>query len=166
VVKKNKPLGEPPSCPVVYAKYPDLRPSPYAGHLYNGGGRPINLSKPSHTILASAGGYKTHWVDTQDVAVEYHEHLMGGGKPRPGTVPGARRLTVEESALLQTFPRDLVFAGSRSAQYTQVGDAVPPLLAEALGRAVVEQSRGAAPKECSHYSPEPENLTLWEPQRW
>lgn len=142
LLSKDKPIGTPPASRVKYAKYPDLRKSPYAGHLYNGGGRPVNLQEPCHTILASAGGYKTHWVDTLDIAPKYHKYLMDGGKPKEGYVDGARRLSVEESALLQTFPGDLVFCGSRSSQYTQVGDAVPPKLAYAIGKAVVEQING------------------------
>jgi len=139
VISREQPRGTPPDCPVRYAKYPDLRRSPYAGHLYNGGGRPVNLAEPSHTVLASSGGYKTHWVDVLDIAPAYHQHLMDGGAPREGDVPGARRLTVEESALLQTFPQDMVFCGSRSAQYTQIGDAVPPRLAEVIGKALIDQ---------------------------
>ena len=138
------PIGEAPNCPVKFAKFPDLRPSPYAGQVYNGGGRPIDPNGPCHTILASAGGYKTHWFDTQDVAPEYHAHLKAGGKPREGEVPGARRMSVEESALVQTFPRGMVFAGRKSSQYTQVGDAVPPDLAFAIGRSVIEQLNGCA----------------------
>jgi DNA (cytosine-5)-methyltransferase 1 len=157
----DEPIGEPPSCPVVYAKYPDLRPSPYAGHVYNGGGRPIDLSAPCHTILASAGGYKTHWVDTLDTAIDYHRHLRSGGNPREGEVPGARRLSVEESALIQTFPSDLKFAGSRSSRYTQVGDAVPPVLAEVLGRELLEQLNGVVPDEFSHQVPQPFQQPLW-----
>ena len=30
------PIGEAPKSPVKYAKFPDLRPSPYAGHIYSG----------------------------------------------------------------------------------------------------------------------------------
>tara|TARA_Y100000310_G_scaffold324189_1_gene385745 strand:- start:4384 stop:5430 length:1047 start_codon:yes stop_codon:yes gene_type:complete len=138
------PMGEAPTCPVKYARSPDLRRSPFAGHVYNGGGRPIDLAAPCHTILASAGGNKTHWVDTEDVAVEYHSHLMNGGAPREGVVPGARRLSVEESAAIQTFPPDLEFSGSRSATYKQVGDAVPPVLAAAIGRAFVAQTAQAS----------------------
>jgi DNA (cytosine-5)-methyltransferase 1 len=135
-------IGEAPKCPVKYARNPDLRPSPYAGHVYNGGGRPLDPAGPCHTILASSGGYKTHWIDTLGVAPEYHAHLMAGGDPREGEVPGARRLSVEECAVIQTFPRGLVFSGRRSSQYTQVGDAVPPDLAFMVGSSVFFQLNG------------------------
>lgn len=138
----HEPIGEPPACPVVFAKYPDPRRSPYAGHVYNGGGRPVDLETPCHTILAAAGGYKTHWIDTEGVAPRYTEHLWAGGSPWEGEVPGARRMTVEESALIQTFPIEMTFAGSRSSQFTQVGDAVPPDLAEVVGRSLVAQLEG------------------------
>ena len=130
-------LGERNPSVVVYAKRPDLRPSPYDGHLFNGGGRPIDLSAPCHTILASAGGNKTHFLDTQAEVPPYHVHLRDGGKPRHGTLPGSRRITVTESALVQTFSKSMNFAGSRSSQYTQVGNAVPPRLAKSLGFALV-----------------------------
>lgn len=138
----NEPIGEAPNCPVKFARYPDLRPSPYAGQIYNGGGRPIDPNGPCHTILASSGGYKTHWIDTENVAPEYHAYLKAGGAPREGLVPGARRLSVEECAIIQTFPRNLRFSGTRSAQYTQVGDAVPPDLAFVVARSVYSQLNG------------------------
>ncbi|MFN3523138.1 MAG: DNA cytosine methyltransferase [Phenylobacterium sp.] len=153
IISKDKPLGEPPECPVIYAKFPDPRRSPYAGHVYNGGGRPIDLSGPCHTLLASAGGYKTHWVDTLDIAPEYTAHLMEGGTPRDGIVPGARRLTLEESALIQTFPAGMWFAGSRSSQYTQIGDAVPPLLARVLGESLRAQMEGKGANSATHVEP-------------
>lgn len=132
-------IGEPLPSKVFYAKKPDLRPSPYDGLLFNGGGRPIDRSKPCHTILASAGGNKTHFFDDLELVAQYHRHLLAGGTPKTGALPGARRLTVLESAILQTFPQELVFCGSRSAQYRQVGDAVPPKLASVLGKALVQQ---------------------------
>lgn len=49
-----------------------------------------------------------------------------------------RRLTVRECARLQSFPDDFIFSGSISAQYAQVGNAVPPILAYHLGRALSE----------------------------
>lgn len=138
LIRSDQIDGEPNDSRVFYAKTPDLRPSPYDGQLFNGGGRPIDLSTPCHTILASAGGNKTHFVDTLRRVPTYHAHLMRGGKPRQGFLEGGRRLTAEESALLQTFPRTMRFCGARSSRYAQIGNAVPPLLAKVLGHALRE----------------------------
>jgi DNA (cytosine-5)-methyltransferase 1 len=142
----DDPLGDPNPSIVTYAKNPDLRPSPYDGLLFNGGGRPIDLNAPARTILASAGGNKTPFIDVLGVVPEYHTTLWDTerGKPRKGykdavrvgLVPGVRRITVAESAALQTLPEGMEFEGRRSSQYTQVGNAVPPKLATAVGKAV------------------------------
>jgi DNA (cytosine-5)-methyltransferase 1 len=132
------PVGQPNSSKIVYAKNPDLRPNPYHGQLFNGGGRAVDLDAPAPTILASSGGNKTHFVDVGGHVPPYHRHLLAGGKPRTGELPEARRLTVAECAALQTFPTGMQFHGPRSAQYAQVGNAVPPKLAAILGSAVMD----------------------------
>lgn len=139
VVDPSRLVGEPNCAIVTYARRPSLRPDPYHGHLFNGGGRPMELSRPSPTMLASMGGNKTPWLDTLGVVPAYHAHLVAGGPPRQGRVPGARRLTVEEAALLQTFPARTAFVGRRTSQYRQIGNAVPPLLAQHLGLALRRQ---------------------------
>lgn len=58
-----------------------------------------------------------------------------------------RSLTVREAARFQTFPDRFRFLGSRGEQFRQVGNAVPPRLANAVAKAVARMLRKAKPRK-------------------
>lgn len=132
---------------VTLAASPVLRKSPYAGMLFNGAGRPINPKRPSPTLPASMGGNKTPIIDERlyyddgfDWVHEYHKHLSSGGKPygMNDTPASLRRLTIKEAARLHGFPDNFKFNGGNSSIYKQIGNAVPPKLAEVLGSIILD----------------------------
>jgi len=53
-----------------------------------------------------------------------------------------RRLCPRECAAIQTFPENWVFAGNIASQYRQIGNAVPPSLAEHVGKSLLKMLDG------------------------
>ena len=83
---------------------------------YYSTGRSLSVDTPLHTVTTRdrfAVIRRTH----QDITLRF--------------------LTTGELAAAMSFPRDYVFCGSETAAKKQIGNAVPPLLAEALYRAVL-----------------------------
>lgn len=118
------------------AKEPILRQSPFAGMLFNGQGRPMNMNKPAPTLPASMGGNRTPIVDqeTLDTGAKqwveiYHNSLIENGEVAETVPSRLRRITVQEAAAIQSFPKDMPWCGSQSSRYRQIGNAVPPKMA-------------------------------------
>lgn len=53
-----------------------------------------------------------------------------------------RTLSVREAARIQSFPDDFEFVGNQQETYVQVGNAVPPLLAKAIGESLLKYLEG------------------------
>jgi DNA (cytosine-5)-methyltransferase 1 len=134
------------SAKVVPAAKPVMRPSAYKGSLlFNGSGRPLQLDRPAKTLPASMGGNATPIIDQEELTagaepwvVAYHARLKEGRRPNKRAPRRMRRITVEEAAVLQTFPPKWKWRGPQGAMYRQVGNAVPPVLAEHVATTLYE----------------------------
>ena len=89
--------------------------------------------------LSYGGRDKLGRVDRLDPRLPSKTVIAGGtkGGGRSHLHPfSPRTLSVRECARLQTFPDNYIFTGSNARQFTQVGNAVPPLLAYKLALAI------------------------------
>ena len=79
---------------------------------------------------------KARLLDRPATTVNTGSSLSSAGHHISQTDGHPVRLTVEQFAALQAFPPGFAFAGAKTQQHRQVGNAVPPPLAEVMGRAV------------------------------
>lgn len=103
-------------------KYPDL-PKELKTHknekLFMDRYKVVDLNGLSHTVVAH-------------IAKDGHYYIYPDSKQ-------VRSLSVREAARIQSFPDNFYFEGGRTAAFKQIGNAVPPLMAEAIAKKIKEQ---------------------------
>ena len=130
-----------------------------AGRNLDQGLTPRTIDHPAHTITGAGSAfwlgrfndqsgtpYDPDWPSKRPATTvagrgivtnpgENANRFNGSSKSRNDGV----RVTVAEAGVLQSFPPDYPWSGNDGAQFQQVGDAVPPPLAEAIVRAAADE---------------------------
>lgn len=133
-----------------------------AGAGMTGEGRPRPVEAPAPTITGKGTAYgmdeasewraeaavegDTSWSDVRpsptivgsfapDV-VAAPGYRKAGDPPRQKT-PGSVRITVQQAGILQSFPADYPWTGNKGKQFQQAGNAIPPVLAAAVLRGII-----------------------------
>ncbi len=83
----------------------------------------LDLNGPSYTISAR------YYKDGAEALIKYSDTEI-------------RKLTPEECARIQSFPKDYKFTGGKVNIYRQIGNAVPPKLGFAIAKAIVQSEYG------------------------
>ncbi|MDO9138821.1 MAG: DNA (cytosine-5-)-methyltransferase [Methylobacter sp.] len=155
------------SFPKPYKRFMTLKDALKAGELYNcdvpeSAGQTYPAKKKAVLDLVPAGGYWRNLPDDIQRAYMKKSYFLGGGKTgmarrlsweEPSLTltcapaqnqterchpDETRPLTVREYARIQTFPDNWEFMGAMSAQYKQIGNAVPVNLAYAVGNSLID----------------------------
>lgn len=132
------------------------RPHDPEGHFswyYMSRNRKAKWDAPAYTVVANwrhttlhPGGptMELEWSDLKNGwkqkwrFSDHFEHLEKDFSRM--RLPEPRRLSWRECARIQTFPRDFEPFGSTESKFTQIGNAVPPDLAEAVIKGIISES--------------------------
>lgn len=125
-----------------------------AGHWFRKDNKSGSIPKPDDwwelkKILNFNEKYDKQVTTLVEKEIKYEQSLRITNWDRPSDTITAtspeihvnkmRRLSVRECAIIQTFPDNFIFTGSLNRMYTQVGNAVPVLLAEKVAEKIMGQ---------------------------
>jgi DNA (cytosine-5)-methyltransferase 1 len=88
-------------------------------------------------------GTKKAWARMGVNAVSLSDEVPGPDGTQESDNSGSplKKITVDQAALLQSFPKDWQITGRKTSRYRQIGHASPPPVGEALGRAIARALR-------------------------
>ena len=111
--------------------------------LKEGQGRddlPKTLLADCHKIDSSVIGFRNVYgrMAWDDVAPTITARFDSFTRGKFGHPTQDRSISLREGALLQTFPIDFEFVGNKVDIARQIGNAVPPVMAECIGKSIIE----------------------------
>ena len=101
---------------------------------------PQELLADCHKVNSSIIGYRNVYgrMTWDDVAPTITARFDSFTRGQFGHPDQPRSISLREGALLQTFPIDFNFTGTKVDIARQIGNAVPPVLAEQIGKSIIE----------------------------
>lgn len=104
---------------------------------------PAELRVPCHRLGAARIGHRGVYgrLHPDEPAGTITARFDSFTRGRFGHPSENRNLTLREGARLQSFPDEFIFLGNREEVAAQIGNAVPPQLAEAVARTLADQLR-------------------------
>lgn len=101
---------------------------------------PDELLADCHRVSSDTIGYRNVYgrMSWDDVAPTITARFDSFTRGKFGHPDQPRSISLREGALLQTFPIDFEFTGNKVDIARQIGNAVPPVLGEAIGKSIIE----------------------------
>ncbi len=101
---------------------------------------PDELLADCHKIDSSVIGFRNVYgrMAWDDVAPTITARFDSFTRGKFGHPTQDRSISLREGALLQTFPIDFEFVGNKVDVARQIGNAVPPMMAELIGKSIIE----------------------------